>query len=342
MNQEIIRQQFIRDIKSIINNARKDTYRSINTTMVVAYWHIGQRIVEEEQDGKYRAEYGKYILKELSSALNNEFGKGFDERELRRMRQFYHTFPIRETLSPELTWSHYIELIRIANEKAREFYLTESVQSAWSVRELRRNISTLHYERLLISTDKMPVMKEPQKKEQRQISDRLSFIKNPYVLEFLNLPQKETYVEKDLEQALLDNLQSFLLELGRGFAFVSRQEHIRTETTDFYIDLVFYNYILKCFVLIELKTNKMTHQDIGQMDMYVKMFDDLRREESDNPTIGILLCTETDSTIAKYSVLNESKQLFASKYKLYLPSEAELKAEIERDKAFFEASKSNS
>lgn len=339
MSQQIIHQQFIQDIKTIVKNARGNAYRTINTTMVAAYWHIGQRIVEEEQDGKQRAEYGKYILKELSAELNSEFGKGFDERELRRMRLFYLTYPIRETLSPELTWSHYVELIRVTNEQARQYYLNEAKQNAWSVRELRRNISTLYYDRLLLSANKTPIIEEGHKETQEETPDLKEFIKNPYVLEFLALPQKSSYVEKDLEQALLDNLQSFLLELGKGYAFVSRQEHIRTETSEFYIDLVFYNYILKCFVLIELKTNKMTHQDIGQMDMYVKMFDDLRRGVSDNPTIGILLCTETDSTIAKYSVLNESKQLFASKYKLYLPSEEELKAEIEREKAFFEASK---
>lgn len=339
MSTEIIRQQFIQDIKTIVNNARGNAYRAINTTMVAAYWHIGQRIVEEEQNGKHRAEYGKYILKELSTALHNEFGKGFDERELRRMRQFYLTFPIRDSLRPELTWTHYRTLIRVENNQAREYYLNEAANNQWSVRILERNISTLYYDRLLLSTNKAPVIEETRKKTQEETPNLKEFIKNPYVLEFLNLPQKASYIEKDLEQALLDNLQSFLLELGKGFAFVSRQEHVRTEISEFYIDLVFYNYILKCFVLIELKTNKMTHQDIGQMDMYVKMFDDLRRGASDNPTIGILLCTETDSTIAKYSVLSESEQLFASKYKLYLPSEEELKAEIEREKAFFEASK---
>lgn len=339
MNHQFIRQQFIQDIKSIVNNARQGAYRAINTTMVGAYWHIGQRIVEEEQDGSHRAEYGKFILKELSSVLNNEFGKGFDERELRRMRQFYLTFPIRDSLRPELTWTHYRTLIRVENIQAREYYLNEAANNQWSVRVLERNISSLYYDRLLLTANKTPIIKDTRKENQEKVPNLGEFIKNPYVLEFLNLQQKATYIEKDLEQALLDNLQSFLLELGKGFAFVSRQEHIRTDTSEFYIDLVFYNYILKCFVLIELKTNKMTHQDIGQMDMYVKMFDDLRRETSDNPTIGILLCTETDSTIAKYSVLNESKQLFASKYKLYLPSEEELRAEIEREKAFFEASK---
>lgn len=331
MNKKLSHNTFYQDIISIVSHARGKAYRAINSAMVDAYWKIGKRIVEEEQNGEERAEYGKYVLKELAVALNQEFGKGFDERELRRMRQFYLTFPIRETLSPELTWSHYVELIRVDDEKARQFYLQETHLGGWSVRELRRNISTLYYNRLLLSSEKKPQIAPP------TINNNYEFIKNPYVLEFLNLPQKESYLEKDLEQALLNNIQTFLLELGKGFAFVSRQEHIRTETSEFYIDLVFYNYILKCFVLIDLKTDKMSHQHVGQMDMYVRMFDDLRRGKNDNPTIGILLCTETDSTIAKYSVLSDNKQLFASKYKLYLPSEEELKAEIEREKAYFEA-----
>lgn len=336
MNTEPIRQQFIQDIKTILNTARGNAYRAVNTTMVTAYWHIGQRIVEEEQEGKHRAEYGKYILKELSAALSQEFGKGFDERELRRMRQFYVTFPIRDSLRPELTWTHYRTLIRVENQQAREYYLNEAANNQWSVRVLERNISTLYYDRLLLSSDRTFFEENKALGKSSDINNR-EFIKNPYVLEFLNLPQKADYIEKELEQALLDNIQTFLLELGKGFAFVSRQEHIRTETSEFYIDLVFYNYVLKCFVLIELKTSKMTHQHIGQMDMYVRMFDDLKRGENDNPTIGILLCTETDSTIAKYSVLSDNQQLFASKYKLYLPSEEQLKAEIEREKAYFQA-----
>lgn len=336
MSSEIIRQKFIQDIKSIVSNARKQAYHAINTTMVEAYWNIGQRIVIEEQQGAHRAEYGKYILKELSAVLSQEFGKGFDERELRRMRQFYLTFPIRETVSPELTWSHYVELIRVSDEKARIFYLQEAAFNSWSVRELRRNISTLYYDRLLLSSDK-ELVEDKTVTDKPSIINNHEFIKNPYVLEFLNLPQKENYLEKELEQALLNNIQTFLLELGKGFAFVSRQEHIRTETSEFYIDLVFYNYILKCFVLIDLKTDKMSHQHVGQMDMYVRMFDDLRRSKNDNPTIGILLCTETDSTIARYSVLSDNKHLFASKYKLYLPSEEQLRTEIEREKAYFQA-----
>lgn len=251
MSSEIIRQEFIQDIKSIVSNARKQAYHAINTTMVEAYWNIGQRIVIEEQQGAHRAEYGKYILKELSAVLSQEFGKGFDERELRRMRQFYLTFPIRETVSPELTWSHYVELIRVSDEKARVFYLQETAFNSWSVRELRRNISTLYYDRLLLSSDK-ELVEDKTATDKPSIINNHEFIKNPYVLEFLNLPQKENYLEKDLEQALLNNIQTFLLELGKGFAFVSRQEHIRTETSEFYIDLVFYNYILKCFVLIEI------------------------------------------------------------------------------------------
>lgn len=336
MSKELFQNTFYQEIKSIIANARKKAYAAVNTAMVDAYWKIGKRIVEEEQNGEERAEYGKYVLKELAVALNQEFGKGFDERELRRMRQFYLTFPIRDSLRPELTWTHYRTLIRVENQSARTYYLNEAANSQWSVRTLERNISTLYYDRLLLSSEKKS--EETHSSTDKSISlNHHEFIKNPYVLEFLNLPQKESYLEKDLEQALLNNIQTFLLELGKGFAFVSRQEHIRTETSEFYIDLVFYNYILKCFVLIDLKTDKMSHQHVGQMDMYVRMFDDLRRGKNDNPTIGILLCTETDSTIAKYSVLSDNKQLFASKYKLYLPSEEELKAEIEREKAYFEA-----
>lgn len=270
-----------------------------------------------------------------SRELSTEFGKGFDERELRRIRQFYLTFPIRDTLRPELSWSHYRLLIRVTNEEARRYYLNEAADQHWSYRTLDRNYSTLYYERLLSSKQKEPVTEEMLKKTIGYQQDQLEFIKNPYVLEFLQLPENCTYTEAKLEQALLDNIQKFLLELGKGFAFVARQRLIRTETSDFYIDLVFYNYILKCFVLIDLKTKGLTHQDVGQLDMYVRMFDDLQKADTDNSTIGILLCTETDKTIAKYSVLNSNKQLFASKYMPYLPTEEELAAEVEREKLNF-------
>lgn len=323
---------FYDDIKEILAQARSKAYSAVNSAMVEAYWLMGKRIVVEEQNGKERAEYGKGLLKALANELNREFGKGFDERELRRIRQFYLTFPIRDTLRPELSWSHYRLLIRLTNENARNYYLNEAAKENWSIRTLERNTSTLYFERLLSSQTKQPVIDEMKAKTNELQKDNLEFIKNPYVLEFLQLPSNATYKESQLENALLDNLQKFLLELGKGFAFVARQRLIRTEMSDFFIDLVFYNYFLKCFVLIDLKTNRLTHQDVGQLDMYVRMFDDLQKLETDNPTIGIILCSETDQTIAKYSVLNQSKQLFATKYMPYLPTEAELVAEIEREK----------
>lgn len=323
---------FFSDIKEILAKARSKAYSAVNSAMVEAYWLIGQRIVVEEQKGKERAEYGKGLLKALANELNQEFGKGFDERELRRIRQFYLTFPIRDTLRPELSWSHYRLLIRLTNENARNDYLNEAAKENWSIRTLERNTGTLYFERLMSSQTKQPVIEEMKAKTNELQQDNLEFIKNPYVLEFLQLPANVTYKENQLENALLNNLQKFLLELGKGFAFVARQRMIRTETKDFFIDLVFYNYFLKCFVLIDLKTSRLTHQDLGQLDMYVRMFDDLQKLETDNPAIGIILCSETDQTIAKYSVLNQSKQLFATKYMPYLSTEAELIAEIEREK----------
>lgn len=327
---------FVSDIKQILQTARNKAYSVVNSTMVEAYWLIGRRIVKEEQQGKERAKYGKEILKTLAKELSSEFGKGFDERELRRIRQFYLFFPIRDTLRPELSWSHYRLLIRVSNEETRHYYLKEAANQHWSYRTLDRNYKTLYHERLLSSQQQTPVKKEMEEKTSAFQQDHLEFIKDPYVMEFLQLPANSSYTEKKLEQALLDNIQKFLLELGKGFAFVARQRLIRTETSDFYIDLVFYNYILKCFVLVELKTTALTHADVGQLDMYVRMFDDLQKSETDNPTIGILLCTETDKVIAKYSVLHQSKQLFASKYMPYLPTEEELIAEIEREKRLIE------
>ena len=305
--------------------------------MVEAYWEIGRRIVEEEQNGKERAEYGKEILQNLSKELTEEFGKGYSYRTLREIRQFYLMFSDFEkwrTVSAKLTWSHFQKVLRVSDEKARIFYLTEAAENMWSVRTLDRNISTLYYNRIVASIDKKIVeneMKEKTKKLQAE-----EFIKNPVVLEFLDLPTNMSYTENELEKALTDDIQKFMMELGKGFAFVERQQHIRTENSDFYIDLVFYNYILKCFIIVELKTGKLTHQDIGQLDMYVRMYDDLKKQENDNPTIGLLLCTDTDSTVIKYSVLNDNKNLFASKYVNYLPSEEELINEIERQKILFE------
>ena len=337
-----ISNNYINEIKKILKNARQKAYTAVNSVMVEAYWEIGRRIVEEEQNGKERAEYGKEILQNLSKELTEEFGKGYSYRTLREIRQFYLMFSDFEkwrTVSAKLTWSHFQKVLRVSDEKARIFYLTEAAENMWSVRTLDRNISTLYYNRIVASIDKKIVeneMKEKTKKLQAK-----EFIKNPVVLEFLDLLSNMSYTENELEKALTDDIQKFMMELGKGFAFVERQQHIRTENSDFYIDLVFYNYILKCFVIVELKTEKLTHQDIGQLDMYVRMYDDLKKQENDNPTIGLLLCTETDRTIIKYSVLNDNKNLFASKYVNYLPSEEELINEIERQKTLFESRNNN-
>lgn len=331
-NTKIREEKFIEDVKSILSNARKQIYTVAHFTMVDAYWHIGKRIIEEEQQGNERAEYGKYLLKRLSSELTLEFDKGLDERELRRIRQFYTTFPIRDALRPELTWTHYRSLIRVENTSAREYYLNEAANQMWRTRTLDRNISTQYYERLALSQIKEPVKLEMQENTKKFQEDKYEFVKNPYLLEFLGIPKDASYLETDLESALITHIQQFLLELGKGFAFVARQKMIRTETSEYYIDLVFYNFRLNCFVIIDLKTNKITHQDLGQMDMYVRMFDELQKAKTDNPTLGIILCSETDEDIAKYSILKGHEQLFASKYKLYLPTEKELAQEIEREK----------
>ncbi|MEG9480821.1 PDDEXK nuclease domain-containing protein [Mannheimia sp. HC-2023] len=328
---------YIQEIKQILSQARQKAYQAVNSAMVEAYWKIGKRIVQEEQNGQSRAEYGKEIIKNLSAELTAEFGKGFTERNLRNFRQFYIEFTdlnIWKSVISKLTWTHFQRVLKVSNPQARHYYLTESAENGWSVRTLDRNISTLYYDRLLASQDKGLV--EQEMKEKTATLQAADFIKSPTVLEFLNLPTSMAYSEAELEKALIDNLQQFMLELGKGFAFVARQQHIRTELSDFFVDLVFYNYILKCFVIVELKTDKLTHQDIGQLDMYVRMYDDLHRQPSDNPTIGLLLCTENDSVVAKYSVLNQNPQLFASKYVHYLPSEAELVAEIEQQKYIFE------
>ena len=327
---------FISDVKQILEKARQKAYSATAFAMIEGYWLMGKRIVEHEQQGKTRAEYGTELLNNLSVAL----GKGFSSRMLRDIRQFYLTFSDEKNLAhtcAKLNWSHIRAIMRVSDKNARAYYLTEANLNNWAVRTLERNINTLYYQRLLSSQNQNQTLISEEMKEKSADfqADKNEFIKNPSVLEFLNLPTNKAYTEQQLEQALIDNIQHFLLELGKGFSFVARQKHIRTETADFFIDLVFYNYLLKCFVIVELKTNKITHQDIGQLDMYVRMFDDLERPKEDNPTIGILLCTETDKTIAKYSVLNESKQLFTSKYLPYLPTEKELEAEIEREKQIF-------
>ena len=318
-------------VKNILQTARDNAYRQVNFIMVEAYWNIGKQIVEEEQNGKDRAEYGSYLIKELSSRLTSEFGKGFTASNLKMMRQFYLAFPIGHTLCDQLSWSHYRLIMRLDNPQARLWYMEESAKANWSVRALERQIGTFYYERIISSKDKQPVAAEATNNTKDLQLTPKDIIKDPYVLEFLDLKQNNAFYESDLESALIEKIQEFLLELGRGFAFVARQKRIKTETSDFYIDLVFYNYILKCFVLIDLKSGKLTHQDVGQMDMYVRMYNDMEKAENDNPTIGIILCTDKDNTVVKYSVLNENENLFVSKYQLYLPTEEELRAEIERD-----------
>jgi len=315
----------LEEIRSILNKARQQAINTVNSAMVFAYWDIGKRIVEEEQKGSERAQYGTYLLRELAKDLSNDFGKSFDARELRRIRQFYLCFPIRDTVCPELSWSHYRLLIRLEDQRIRQFYLKESIGQHWSVRKLDRNISSQYYQRILANQSDREIT------DKESFPSKLDFVKNPYVLEFLNLPANLTHKEKDIEKAIIAELQNFLLELGKGFAFVARQKLIRTETSDFYIDLVFYNFHLKCFIIVDIKSGRLSHQDIGQLDMYVRMFDEIEKSETDSPTIGILLCADTDNVVAKYSVLNDKNNLFASKYQMYLPTEEELEHFIEKD-----------
>lgn len=327
---------FIREIKQIVTEARQKAYTAINSAMVEAYWQMGKRIVEEEQQGKERADYGTQLLKELSAELTKEFGKGFSTGSLYYYRQFYNTFPeIFATPWRILSWSHYKRLIQVPNPEARAWYLKEAQEQMWSYRTLDRNIGSQYYERLLLSQDKRKVETEMKSLTHPYQQDKLEFIKNPTVAEFIGLSPNTDFTESKLESAIIGNLQRFLLELGKGFSYVTRQKLVRTEKKDYFIDLVFYNYLLKCFVLIDLKTNPITHQDVGQMDMYVRMYDERVRGEGDNPTIGIVLCSETDEDIARYSVLHDNNQLFASKYMLYMPTEEELRNEIERQKEFY-------
>lgn len=317
------------DIRAIIINTRNTIYKAVNTGILEANWKIGRRIVEEEQAGASRAEYGQRVINDLAEKLSVEFGRGFDARELRRYRQFYLLFPKWDALRPELTWTHYRTLIRVENERARLYYMNETALQNWSTRALDSQIERLTYERILSSQNQL-IVKEAEDAASRQAQlTPADIIKDPYVLDFLGLPSGVNFYEKDLEKALIDNLQQFLLELGRGFSFVSRQYRFKTDNENYYVDLVFYNFILKCFVLIDLKVGKLTYQDIGQMDFYTRYFEENIRTETDNPTIGIVLCTERDNTIVKYSVMNDSNQLFASKYKLYLPTEEELINELE-------------
>lgn len=331
--------QLLNALRELIQQGRQRALRAVDMVQVQTCWEVGRHIVEFEQGGQARAEYGKRLLPQLAETLTREFGKGFDERNLRNMRAFFLAFPNWNALRSELSWTHYRLLLRVDDAAARQWYMAEAATQNWSTRALERQMGTLYYERLLSSQDKASVTAEANTlvAEQAAQTTPRDFVRDPVLLEFLGLPGSGRLLESGLEQALMDKLQSFLLELGKGFAFVARQQRISTETQDFYVDLVFYNYLLKCFVLIDLKTGALNHQDIGQMDMYVRLYDDQRRGEGDNPTVGILLCGHKDQSMVRYSVLQDSEQLFASKYRLVLPSEAELRAELEREQAALEA-----
>lgn len=326
---EVQEKIIFQEIKEILQESKNKVYKVANNAMVEAYWNIG-RVIVEKQGGKDKAEYGTALLKNLSKEMTKEFGKGFTVANLKNMRQFYLTFPKSYALRSELSWTHYRLLMRVENENARNFYLEESIKEKWSTRQLERQITTLFYERILSSKNKNKVAQEiyklePQKKQPEDI------IKDPYVLEFLGLPENMDFLEKNLEQALIDHLQKFLLELGRGFSFVARQKRITFDGRHFYIDLVFYNYILKCFVLIDLKVGDLTHQDLGQMQMYVHYFEDEMMTEGDNPPIGIVLCADKSESVVKYTLPKGEKQIFASKYMVYLPTEEELLSEVKKE-----------
>ena len=326
------------DIRQIIVDGRQAAYTAVNAVITNTYWKIGQRIIEEEQQGKVRAEYGKNLLNTLAESLSLEFGSNYNARNLAYYKKFYLCFPDLSILNARvqnLSWTHFRAVLRESNAEARIWYLNEAANEAWSSRTLERNIGSQYYHRLLASHDTKPVVAEMQKLTAPTQADKLEFIKNPVVAEFLGFSNNSSFTESQLEQSILDHLQKFLMELGKGYAFVARQQHIATDAGDYFIDLVFYNYILKCFVLIDLKTTQITHQDVGQMDMYVRMFDDLKRSEGDNPTIGILLCSETSHDIARYSVLHDNDQLFAAKYLTYLPTPEQLRTEIEQQKEIF-------
>ncbi len=326
---ELVSNELLVDIKNIIEQGRRTAYASVGSVMIETYWSIGKRILEEEQQGSVRAEYGEQLIDGLSKQLTIEYGSGFSPRYLRAFRKFYIVvadLKIWKSRFPNLQWTHIYRTLRVGNEVAIRWYLETASREMWSVRTLDRNIGTQYFERHFVQPEL------PMKEEQ---PNKLELLKNPIVAEFLGFKQDNTYSEQELETAIIDHLQDFIMELGRGFAFVKRQQLIRTESQDYFVDLVFYNVILKCYVLIDLKIGKITHQDIGQMDMYRRMYDDLKITDGDNPTIGIVLCSDTDKDIAKYSVLNGNEQLFAAKYLPLLPTEEELRREIERQKEIF-------
>ena len=327
------------DAKVIIESAQKTAFAAVNVALVNRNWLLGKRIAEEELKGEGRAEYGAEIIKNLAKNLTKTYGKGFTQRNLYNCEKFYEMYPeILQSLTAKsiLSWTHYTVLMQVSDPVARQWYEKEALGEMWSVRTLQRNIDSQYYYRMLSSQVKEPVKQEMESLTEKYQKDKLEFIKNPMVVEFLGLTSDTSFTESKLESSIITHLQKFIMEMGKGYAFVARQQHIHTTKQDYYIDLVFYNYILKCFVLIDLKTSKITHQDVGQMDMYIRMYDELKRGEGDNPTLGIVLCSETDEDIARYSVLRGNEQLFASKYKLYLPNEELLRAEIESQKAIFQ------
>jgi predicted nuclease of restriction endonuclease-like (RecB) superfamily len=335
----------LHSIRELLLTAKAQVRQTVNTAMVQTYWHIGRMIVEDEQGGGKRAAYGKQVLAELAKRLTDEFGSGFSVQSLWNYRQFYAQFPILSAVRRELTWTHYKALLRVSKTESRDWYAREAAEQGWSVRALDRQIGTLYYERLLSTQDKTKASVKAEASQNIALSaapDPRDFIRDPYVLEFLGVNQSQAapaLYEQDIEQGLLNQLQKFLMELGKGFAFVARQKHARVEGEDCFIDLVFYNYLLKCFVLVDLKVGKLAHQDVGQMDMYVRVYDELYRSEGDNPTLGLILCSERNVAVAKYSLLADKPQLFASKYQSLIPTEAELQAELERDRAVLEAAK---
>lgn len=333
-------ESILSDVQSIIEISQRQAYHAVDDILVQRNWLIGYRIAEEEMDGSDRAEYGANTIKMLSKELTIKYGKGYDRSNLYHYLRFYRTFPeMIDTVCRKshirLSWSHYRILLQVTDSIARNWYEKEAYEQTWSVRTLQRNVNTQYYHRILQSQNREPIEKEMREKTAAFQSDRLEFIKSPVIAEFLGLSSNIDLTETELETSIISNIQKFLMELGKGYAFVARQQHIKTEKEDYFIDLVFYNFILKCFVLIDLKTDKITHQDVGQMDMYIRMYDELKKGADDNPTLGIVLCTETDEDIARYSILHGNEQLFASKYKLYLPTEEELRNEIETQKAMF-------
>lgn len=357
--------QFISDIKAIVYTAKQKAYQAADLYQVVSNWLVGRRIVEQEQHGQERAQYGKHIVELASEALTAEFGKGYSVVNIKSFRKFYLTFNnllIGQTVSDQsengltikgqsvsaelelakmlpsnLSWSHYERLMRIKNEDERDWYMREAAGESWSVRTLNRNIGSQYYHRLLQTPESKrgEVIHEMQRLTTDYQKDRHKFLRNPVVAEFLGFSQDAAYSETNLESAIIDHLQKFILELGKEFAFVARQQRIKTDMGDYYIDLVFYNYILKCFLLIDLKSSQISYEDVGQMDMYIRMYDELKCSEGDNPTIGLLLCSETSKDLARYSILKDSKQLYAAKYLTYLPTKEQLTAEIERQKEIF-------